>query len=121
MAASAGDLTAVLNAFARQVDLVWEQYQALGPGGMAAAVIEPIDRLASELETLLDGPVPDGLDRAELVAAIRQATELSRRCVLLPQGLCFVSGEAGLVPRRDQIDAYAAARAVVHQAAQQLA
>ena len=125
MAASTDDLAALLRAFATHVDLVWQQYEAHGPGEVDSALIEPIDQLAPQLAAMLDGPLldvplPEEVDRVVLAEAIRQATDLARRCVTLSQGLCFVSGEAGLVPRRDQVNAFAAARGTVDAAVERL-
>jgi hypothetical protein len=114
------NFSTLLLSFATQVDLVWERYETAGPGKVDSALFEPIEQLASRLNTLLDGSLPADVDRGLLSAAIQQATDLSRRCATLPQGLCFVSGEAGLVPRRDQIDAFAAARMTVRTIADRL-
>jgi hypothetical protein len=119
MARRIDKFTALLTDFADHVDGVWEQYDARGPGEVDSALFEPIEQLAHQLSTLLD-PLPGDVDRADLDAAIDQATDLSRRCATLSQGLCFVSGEAGLLPRRDQISAFAAARSTVRSAAQRL-
>ena len=116
MAEPLDNFTPLLCAFANQVDLVWEQYLARGPGEVDSALMEPIDQLAPQLTTMLDGPLSTDVDRVTLAAAIQQATDLARHCATRSQGLCFVSGEAGLVPRRDQIEAFAVARATVQAA-----
>lgn len=120
MALSFDELAALLGAYADGIDQVWVEYQARGPGEVDPALFDPIEQLACSLDALRDCPLPADMDRGVVTAAIRQATDLAGRCAKLPQGLCFVSGEAGLVPRRDQIDAFATARAVVRVAYERL-
>ena len=49
MAESRDNFSTLLLAFANQVDLVWYQYEASGPGNVDSALIEPIARLARQL------------------------------------------------------------------------
>ncbi len=118
------ELADLVLALASHFDLIWDQYALRGPGAVDPSLIGPVDELGGRLEALML-QAADGLPRevtpSSLEAAVRQATDLARRCATWPQGLCFVSGEAGLVPRRDQIDAFAAARASLHDVARQLA
>jgi len=112
--------TALLSDFADHVDRVWDRHDTCGPGDVDSALFEPIEQLAQQLGTLLESPLPGDVDRAALGAAINQATDLSRRCATRSQGLCFVSGEARIVPCSDQIDAFAAARSTVRSVVKQL-
>jgi len=120
MTRATGEFATLLGDFSDRIDHLWEQYDACGPGQVDSSLLEPIERLAGQLTALLDGPLPVHIDRMALAPAISQATDLARRCATLPQGLCFVSGEAGLVPRLDQINAFAAARAVVRDTVERL-
>ena len=113
MTRATGEFATLLGDFSDGIDRLWEQYDACGPGEVDSGLLEPIETLAGQLTGLLAGPLPAAVDRAALASAISQATDLARRCATLPQGLCFVSGEAGLVPRTDQINAFATARAMV--------
>ena len=113
-------LTTLLRDFADHVDRVWERYDTCGPGHVDSGLFAPIEPLAQQLGRLLDSPLPGDVDRAAPGAAINQATDLARRCTTLSQGLCFVSGEAGLVPRSDQIEAFSAARSTIHSAVERL-
>ena len=82
-----------LSRFVDLADHLWNQYLDTGPGGMAN-----IDFL--ELK-LAHEAVAKTVQSEELTEALEVILQLSRRCVNDPQGLCFLSGEAGLVPRPD--------------------
>ena len=87
------------------VSVIWNRYQQDGPGRLSAAMISPVDSAAEDIEQLicqLDRPDVQGLDVSGLRTSIRETTKLARRCACTSQGLCFISGEAGLIPRRDQ-------------------
>ena len=74
---------------------LWSEYQRLGPGKLRPRCSTP-------------SKMPCGSFKAsqcrlstEVWEAAERVLELSRRCALRPEGLCFVTGEAGLVPRHD--------------------
>ena len=60
-----------------------------------------------------DGPEtrPPSLEKA-----IGELAPLGARCARRNEGLCFVTGEAGLIPRKDQHAAYEQALAIVRRA-----
>ena len=57
------------------------------------------------------GALPPTLEEAVGVLAL-----LGARCARRNEGLCFVTGEAGLIPRKDQHAAYEQALAIVRSA-----
>jgi len=81
---------------------VWQTYQEAGPGNVNAELFEPV---AAATPAALEEAGP----HEALTAAINTAVDLTRRCATQSQGLCFVTGEAGLLPRRDQHEALEAA------------
>ena len=80
--------------FREAVTTLWNEYQRRGPGRMPAVFLEAVEAAWQQLE----GELGDWPSTA--AAAAETALELSRRCVRHSQGLCFVTGEAGLVPRQ---------------------
>ena len=107
------DLSASLADFLAVSSEVWEAYQTLGPGKLESQRWEPIDAEAKRLSALLQndeilatlresiGTEPEPwLDQLRL--AVDTLLDLTRRCATRPEGLCFITGEAGLIPRRDQ-------------------
>ena len=99
-----------LNEFVAGVAAIWGDYQARGPGRVDAALYERLEPALQELLRLVDGNLAAIDDRRDgLRDAIRQAGDYAHRCACTPQGLCFITGEAGLIPRQDQIAAMARA------------
>ena len=72
---------------------VWTRYQEVGPGAVREDLFADVDELAK----VVSAAVGDA-DLVEVVAALRGLCE---RCCCRSEGLCFITGEAGLVPRRD--------------------
>jgi len=92
---------------------VWQTYQEAGPGNVDAALFQPIAATAPAALQAASGNAP-------LTAAINTAVDLTRRCATQSQGLCFVTGEAGLLPRRDQHEKLEAALTAIAAAVEQL-
>jgi hypothetical protein len=76
---------------------LWVAYQRQGPGRLAAEELEPVERSFACLD-LASWP--------QLATTLQQLQTLARRCVLRPEGLSFVTGEAGLLPRQDLHSAF---------------
>jgi len=104
------DLVTCLSEWLVHTTTIWKQYQQHGPGRVRSDLFDPVDSTANRLKPLLhqlaavDSLQTGGVDLVEIGATIRLTTELARRCACTPQGLCFISGEAGLIPRKDQHD-----------------
>lgn len=115
------ELAVALARFVRAASDVWQAYQQRGPARVGAEMFEPVRAAAGGLERLLEdaGTLPEER-RAGVLAAVRASTESARRCACTPQGLCFISGEAGLIPRRDQVAAFQEALRLLHDELQQL-
>ena len=81
-----------LQQFTAQAETIWQTYVAHGPG-----------HVQSTSHTALTAYSADAIaETSESIAAsISRIEQLSQQIACTPQGLCFVSGEAGLVPRRD--------------------
>lgn len=118
MTATDAEFGAMLSEFADRLELLWNEYERQGPGQVDYGLFAPLEPLAERLIAALETRLPVELGNAEISAAVNQAIDLARRCATLPQGLCFVSGEAGLVPRRDQVEAFAAVRGAIRAAAE---
>ena len=74
---------------------LWEAYLTCGPSKLSPDAMEPFIAQKNALPTASDD------DATELHALLEELEPLLRRCAERPEGLCFVSGEAGLIPRRD--------------------
>ncbi len=114
---SACQLLEPLAEFTRQAGRIWTAYQVSGPGGVERESFDGVDASASELRRLLGnaeliGAVGQltGNDPErwlhELADAVGRAHDLSYRCACTSLGLCFITGEAGLLPRRDQHESF---------------
>ncbi len=88
---------------------IWQSYQDAGPGNLDQNLLAP-------LEEATPGALDAARDNAELTAAINTAVDLAERCVKHSQGLCFVTGEAGLLPRKDLHEKMETALSVIQQA-----
>ncbi len=87
-------------AFVLRVTDLWQEYVRLGPGRLAesrADGLEQQSELALQCLQEWGASRTDGSWQAGL-EAVRVVTRLAVRCVRRPQGLAFVSGEAGLIP-----------------------
>ena len=109
-------LAAPIDDFVEQIGTLWQDYQRLGPGQLAASRMESVVSAATEIRNTLSDPdlarwleqMDCGRElRDELQAQVKQLTRLARACACTPQGLSFVTGEAGLIPRKDQHEALA--------------
>ena len=106
-----------LQRFASAAEQVWSAYQQHGPGRVEAALFADVESAWQAMEQLIaddpvvasvaaamgDRPEPWGRDLRDRAGVL---CDLARQCVCRPEGLCFVTGEAGLIPRRDKIAAF---------------
>lgn len=83
--------------FYRAAKKLWERYLRVGPGAVEAFYLSQVESAAAAWFE-----ADDTVATGDLASDVRILLDLARRCVDTPNGLCFVSGEAGLVPRRDQ-------------------
>lgn len=86
--------------FLGTVEQIWRLYQAQGAGNLPLSLAETLDRHFKVLQL-----GNENLAEQELQAA-KTAYELAKRCVERTEGLNFVTGEAGLIPRRDLIERF---------------
>lgn len=125
---AASRLVAGLDQLVESAGVVWQEYQARGPGQVEASTYNPVQSAVADLErAITSNEVVDRLEqhtspsRDQLARRIKQLDKLARACACEPQGLCFITGEAGLIPRRDQHEAFEACLVELRQIARQLA
>lgn len=104
-------LASRIEAFVEHAEALWQDYKSLGPGKLDRCSWDGVAAAASEIESTIGDPDVarwlKQLDRGtalcdELQAEVKQLSRLARACACTPQGLSFITGEAGLIPRRDQ-------------------
>lgn len=78
---------------------LWLEYQERGPGNVSGARWDAVQQAKV---TLVSTHLPSKLEDV-----IARSHDLARKCAEDPQGLSFVTGEGGLVPRKDLHDAFA--------------
>ena len=103
-----------LKEFTTRVAVVWEAYQSCGPGNVDNELFGGVDEMAQALnspfeneELIRDVSNLVNVDSDEWRIKIERLRDLCYRCVCTPQGLCFITGEAGMIPRKDQHEAIA--------------
>lgn len=102
-------------------EAVWLSYQTHGPGHVAADLHEPVELAATKTRAFLDAePVDLGGAEAALRQSVDQLVDLSHRFAHTSLGLCFVTGEAGLIPRPDQHRAFETALSTVRDCVAEL-
>lgn len=82
-------LRSLLNA----AQAVWYTYRESGPGRVDASLYEDVESAVARVKQVGDSRIDDGL--------IETLRDLCHRCCLRSEGLCFITGEAGLIPRKD--------------------
>ena len=102
-------LVARLDRFIDCAAAVWADYLTHGPGRLSASAYEPVQSAAEALDqTLHDTEViaflqqVDVFDRHQIAQIAHRLDRLARSCACTRHGLCFITGEAGLIPRTDQ-------------------
>jgi len=116
MSQSASQLAAELDQFLRNATEFWRHYQAVGPGKIDSRLFDGLDLTAKRLAIFLDAVSNEGagkslgIDEQSCAASLGETIEtvmrLANRCTNSPQGLSFVTGEAGLIPNRQQHDEF---------------
>jgi hypothetical protein len=108
-------LAAGIDTFVEQAGALWRSYHDLGPGKLSPADWNAVSSAASAIASDLGDPdVARWFEQAEcaifpadeLQTLVRELTRLARACACTPQGLNFITGEAGLIPRKDQHRAF---------------
>jgi len=122
-------LAARIDEFVEHAETLWRDYLRLGPGKLEPGNSTGVFSAAAEIGyTIRDPDVARWLEqlhrgkelRDELQTQVEQLTRLARACVSTPQGLSFITGEAGLMPRKDQHEAFASGLAKLHAMAARL-
>ena len=102
-----------LRAYFEAASSLWQHYLEAGPGNLAPNRHESLVDLWNRLP--LD--MRSG-GQAELAESLQTVHRLAARCVERPEGLCFVTGEAGLIPHRELHLQFAAALDRIRDACQ---
>ena len=84
---------------------LWSDYLSGGPGSLEAKSFEPVAATAEDLVTLLQQSETTP-DCAAAEQTVRNICELAQRCACRLEGLCFITGEARLIPRKQDHEAY---------------
>lgn len=93
-------VTDSLRRLVQAAEIVWAEYQKVGPSKVGAKLYDAVATAADEIE---QSSHQFGNKTTENVKQLR---DLCYRCACTPMGLCFVTGEAGLIPRKDQHEAF---------------
>jgi hypothetical protein len=98
-----------LKEFTAQVAVVWEACQSCGPGNVDSALFDSVNEISQALNVSFENDTlirnlgnHINIEPDEWRAKTERLRDLCYRCVCAPQGLCFITGEAGLIPRKDQ-------------------
>ncbi|MDG2384126.1 MAG: hypothetical protein P8N76_20820 [Pirellulaceae bacterium] len=86
---------------------LWSNYLDRGPGRITPEFWRQLQR---EHDQLVDDLNLESSERRE---AVHTLMSLAQDCAETSRGLCFVTGEAGLVPRRDQHKRFERALAIL--------
>lgn len=78
---------------------LWQLYLSEGPGRLPVSALNEF--LAAKHRFDAEIPHTPSASREEADACLLELEQLLRRCVERSEGLCFVTGEAGLIPRHD--------------------
>ena len=97
------ELRQSLDQLSDAAESLWQEYLAKGPGCFDDNRLAPFETaLITSLESLaVCDALPRGDWLVEFDAAVGELQPLLKRCVERSEGLSFVTGEAGLIPRRD--------------------
>lgn len=101
------DLLATINDLHSRAAQLWQLYLDRGPGQLSTDDLAPFLSAVEQVRALVDSPQPntelkkDTEWTSKLEDALTRIEPLLRRCVERSEGLCFVTGEAGLIPRKD--------------------
>ncbi len=91
---------ASIDNFLKIVNQIWNAYQQTGPGSLSEEWMIELRRSHKEVERYIQQESAR-FDHEKLNEICRVLFLLCERCITRTEGLCFVSGEAGLVPRQD--------------------
>ncbi|MCP4190895.1 MAG: hypothetical protein GY768_09740 [Planctomycetaceae bacterium] len=86
---------------------LWNDYLDRGPGRLTPELWIQLKRQHDSLVGEL------GSESIERWEAVKVLMSLAQDCAETSSGLCFVTGEAGLVPRRDQHERFERALAIL--------
>ena len=111
MSSSASDFLMASKTLHRSLLAIWTQYQEAGVGSINEQLYERFSSAVDNVQSVLESERSDesSPSRDEFENHLKVATKLTRMCAKTPQGLSFVTGEAGLIPRRDLHDQMQAA------------
>lgn len=82
---------------------VQSAYNAAGPGRVEQQLWPPVAAAQQSVSASLSDC---DTDSSELLQTVEDVSNLCSRCVLRSEGLCFITGEAGLIPRQDLVDRF---------------
>lgn len=93
----------VFKEFLDTANALWSKYLEVGPGKLDSTDRELLERAVNRVrEPEGEHTIPRDGWRAEFDATLAVLEPLLRRCATRSEGLCFVTGEAGLIPNQQQ-------------------
>lgn len=105
-----------LRAYFEAASSLWQRYLEAGPGKLLPSNHQALVELWNRLPT----DIRSG-GETQLAESLRTVHRLAARCVQRPEGLCFVTGEQGLIPRRELYLQFATALDQIRLACQAVA
>jgi hypothetical protein len=90
--------------FVEGAERIRQEYAQLGPGGVAPQRYDVVNQSYQRLMEVVatsDARSWASLSLGTFTEALETARERAWQCACTQQGLSFVSGEAGLIPRQD--------------------
>ncbi len=108
MASLPTNIARPLREFIDASTVVWNAYQDVGPNKIERDRFDEVDAAFRLLKSALDAIEESALNSSHQKAITTADTihNLAFRCVCRVEGLCFITGEAGLIPRKDYLEAY---------------
>ena len=98
---SSCELRAAIRNLSQAASELWRKYLEDGPGALDASALNGFSDAAEKARELLAITAARETAHQDLMLALDSLEPLLRRCVERMEGLCFVTGEAGLIPRKD--------------------
>ncbi len=95
------ELQAAIRKLSQTASELWREYLEVGPGALEPSALTGFSDAAEKASELLAITATNETAHQDLMLALDELEPLLRRCVERTEGLCFVTGEAGLIPRKD--------------------
>lgn len=88
------------------LESIWSAYQQNGPGTLEPAWGHRLDAVNQRINSLSPSDANSQGDSSARNRLRERLSNLAQRCVRDSEGLSFITGEAGLIPRKDLHDEF---------------